>query len=328
MNHATRLIAALFAGLFALSVANAQSYPSRPVRVISGVPAAGGPGEPAIRGATQALSQTLGQPFVVETRVGAEGIIAGEACARSAPDGYTLCFLDGYEIALNPVIRVKMPYDGVRDLAPVMHLGFAPGAIIVHPSVPANSLRELFELAKAKPGSITWGSSGLASPSNLYIEWLKNAKGVSFHNIPYKSSLQAMQAVLAGEIQVTSYTAATVAPQVKAGKLKALAVPTSERSPHLPDVPTFKEAGMEVAITTWLGIMAPSGTPKEIIQRLNAEMATGLFNNAPMKEKFLTTPGTQVLPPAGGSPEAFAEFLRAQREMFSSLVRITGVKVQ
>jgi tripartite-type tricarboxylate transporter receptor subunit TctC len=137
-----------------------------------------------------------------------------------------------------------------------------------------------------------------------------------------------MQAVLAGEIQVTSFVAAAIASQVKAGRLKALAVPTSARSPHLPDVPTFKEAGMDVAITTWIGIMAPAGTPKDIIARLNATIAKDLFNNAPMKDKFITTAGLQALPPAGGTPEEFAEFIRSQMEMFSGLVKVTGVKIQ
>ncbi len=282
----------------------------------------------AIRGVAELLGQSMGQPFLVENRVGAEGLIAGEACAKSTPDGSTLCFLSGVDIALNPVIRVKMPYDGVRDLTPVMHLGFAPAAIVVHPALPVSSLRELFDLAKAKPGTIAWGSSGLASPGNLYIAWLKNAKGISFYNVPYKSSFHAMQAVLAGEIQVTSYVASGVAAHVKAGKLKALAVPTSGRSPYLPEVPTFKEAGMEVAITTWYGMMAPSGAPKEIIQRLNGEIARLLFDNPSMKEKFLTRPGTLVLPPAGGSTDAFAAFLKAQLEMFSTLIRITGVRVE
>ena len=322
----------ILAGVAALSLcvlsgAIAQTYPAKPVRIISGI-ATGGPGDIGTRGAAQALAQTLGQPFVIESRLGAEGLIAGEACARAVPDGYSLCVFDGYQIALNPVVRVKMPYDGVRDLTPVMHLGFAPGAIIAHPAVPANTLKELFDLAKAKPNTVTWGSSGLASPSNLYIEWLKNARGITFNNIPYKSSQQAMQAVLAGEIQVTSFVAAAIAPQVRAGKLKALAVPTSARSPHLPEVPTFKEAGMDVAITTWIGIMAPAATPKEIIQRVNAVIAKDLFNNAPMKEKFLTTAGLQVLPPAGGTPEQFAEFLKSEMEMFSSVVKITGVKVE
>ena len=326
MKRSCLSIVALFAAV-AVCTAHAQSYPAKQVRIISGV-IAGGPGDTANRGAAMLLSQALGQAFTVENRLGAEGMIAGEACARSTPDGYTLCMFDGHEIALNPVIRTKMSYDPLRDMTPVMHLGFAAAAIIVHPSVAANSLQELFALAKAKPDSINWGSSGLASPSNLYIEWLKNAKGVRFHNVPYKSALQAMQAVLSGEIQVTSFVAGAVAPQVKAGKLKALAVPTTQRSPYLPDVPTFKEAGMEVEIVTWFGLMAPTGTPREIVQRLNTVLARDLFGNASMRDKYLITPGTLALPPAGASPEVFGEFLKAQREMYAGVVKVTGVRIE
>ncbi len=318
---------ALSTMVLAACAAHAQTYPTKQVRIISGV-IAGGPGDTANRGAAQVLSQALGQAFVVENRLGAEGMIAGEACARSAPDGYTLCMFDGHEIALNPVMRTKMTYDPVKDMTPVMHLGFAAAAILVHPSVPANSLKELFDLARAKPDTINWGSSGLASPGNLYIEWLKNAKGIRFHNVPYKSAVEAMRAVLAGEIDVTSFIAGASAPQVRAGKFKALAVASNERSPYLPDVPTFKEAGMDIAIITWFGMMAPTGTPREVVQRLNTVLAKDLFGNAAMRDKYLTTPGTQVSPPAGASPEAFAEFLKAQREMYAGIVKVTGVRIE
>ncbi|OFZ98427.1 MAG: hypothetical protein A3H35_20445, partial [Betaproteobacteria bacterium RIFCSPLOWO2_02_FULL_62_17] len=269
-------LAAFITALFVFSAAQAQTYPANRVRIISGV-APGGPGDVASRGAAEGLARVLGQPFVIENRPGAEGMIAGEACAKSTPDGYTLCLFNGHDIALNPVLRSKMPFDPARELTPVVHLGFAAAAIIVHPSVPANSLQELFALARAKPGSINWGTSGLASPGNIYVEWLKNALDIRFHGVPYKSALQGMQSVLSGEIQVTSFVAGQVAPQVRAGKLKALAVATSQRSPYLPEVPTFKEAGMEVAIVTWYGLMAPAGTPRDIILRVNAVVAAELF---------------------------------------------------
>ena len=320
-------LVAFFTALATLAAAQAQTYPANRVRIISGV-APGGPGDVATRGAAEGLARVLGQPFVIENRPGAEGMIAGEACAKSAADGYTLCLFNGHDIALNPVLRSKMPFDPVRELTPVVHLGFAAAAIIVHPSVPANSLQELFALAKAKPGSINWGTSGLASPGHIYVEWLRNALDIRFLNVPYKSALQGMQAVLSGEIQVTSFVAGQVAPQVKAGKFKALAVATSHRSPYLPEVPTFKEAGMEVAIVTWYGLMAPVGTPRDVVQRVNAVVAAELFGNAAMRDKYLTTPGTQVEPPAGASIEAFAEFLKAQREMYARVVKVAGIKVE
>ena len=318
---------ALFLALFAAFAAQAQTYPGTRVRIISSV-APGGPGDVATRGAAEGLARTLGQPFVVENRPGAEGMIAGEACAKSPADGYTLCLFNGHDIALNPFLRSRMPYDPARDLTPVMHLGFAAAAIVVHPSVPANSLQELFALAKANPDSINWGTSGLASPGHIYVEWLKNAQEIRFRNIPYKSALQGMQAVLAGEIQVTTYIAGIVAPQVKAGKFKALAVATSQRSPYLPEVPTFREAGMEFAILTWYGMMAPVRTPREIVQRVNSVIAAELFAVPAMREKYLTIPGTQVDPPAGASPEAFGEFLKSQREMYARVVKAARVQVE
>jgi tripartite-type tricarboxylate transporter receptor subunit TctC len=320
-------ILVVIAGLATFAIANAQGYPNTRVRIISGV-APGGPGDVASRGAAEGLTRVLNQPFVIENRPGAEGMIAGEACVKSAPDGHTLCYFNGHDIALNPVLRTKMPFDPARELIPIIHTGFAAAAIIVHPSVPANSLQELFALAKAKPDSLNWGSSGLASPGNLYIEYLKNGQNIRFHNVPYKSALQGMQALVAGDIHVTTFVAGAIAAQVKAGKLKALAVATSQRSPYLPDVPTFKEAGMDVSILTWYGLMAPTGTPREIVQRVNAVVAAELFAIPAMRDKYLTTPGTQVEPPAGGSPEAFADYYKAQREMYARVVKIAGIKAE
>lgn len=326
MNYFAVLIAAV--GLFVLPAAHAQNYPAKPVRILTGSPN-GSPGDTMTRGVAQALGKSSGQPFLIENRPGADGMIAAEACARSAPDGYTLCMMDTYNLSLNPVIRTRMPYDTARDLTPVIHLGFGAGAVVVHPSVPAKSLAELFELARAKPDSLAWGANaGVGSSSYLYITWLKKAKGISFLNVPYKVPLQAWQALLAGEIQVVNSSVVTAVSQVKAGKARALAVSTSARSPYLPDVPTFKESGMDVAIVTWFGIVAPSATPKAIIQRLNADIVKEIFDNAPTREKLLAATGLQVLTPAAGSPEAFAEFLKAEHEMFSNLVKVTGVKVE
>jgi tripartite-type tricarboxylate transporter receptor subunit TctC len=327
MNSCILRLAAFLLGLVALAAAHAQTWPNNRVRIVSGV-APGGVGDVATRGAAEGLTKSLGQPFVIENRPGAEGMIAGEACARSAPDGYTLCLFNGHDIALGPVLRSKMPFDPARDFVPIIHLGFAAAAIIVHPSVPANSLQELFALAKSKPDSLNWASSGLASPGHLYIEYLKNGPGIRFHNVPYKSSLQGMQALVAGDIHVTTYVAGAIASQVKAGKMKALAVATSQRSPYLPEVPTFREAGMDIAILTWFGLMAPAGVPREIIQRVNSAVVAELFAVPAMRDKYLTTPGIQVEPPAGGSPEAFAEYYKAQREMYAHVVKIAGIKAQ
>lgn len=320
-------LSVIVAGLFAPAVASAQTYPSKPVRLLFGNPP-GGPGEVVARGTAEVLSRGLGQPFVVESRAGADGMIAGEACGRSSPDGHTLCMSDSLSVALNPVIRTKMSYDPLHDLVPVVHLGYLGVAVLVHPSVPAGSLRELFDLVKARPGSISWGSSGLASSANLYIEWLKNAKGILFYNVPYKGASQAWQAMLAGEVQVAYFSAALAAPSVRAGRARALFVTTEHRSSQLPEVPTYKEAGMDISIGTWFGLFAPAGIPSEIVQRLNTEVANGLINNASAREKFLGRFGIETEAPAGAPPEIFAAYVKTERDRYANIVRVTGVKVE
>ena len=304
--------------------ANAQGYPSKPVRVIVPHPA-GTIVDIIARVMTQSLSQTLGQPFVVDNRGGAEGIIGTEASTKAAPDGYTLCITDSLVISGNPVIRSKLPYDPRRDLAPIAHFGFLSSVVIVQPELPVSSMSELLDLAKSKPGSITWGSWGLTSISNLYIEWLKNAKGISFYNVPYKSAMHAAQGVLAGQVQVALWAVGAVAPLRKAGKLKALAVVGDVRSTIMPELPTVKDAGIDITIRAWFGMFAPAGTPQEMVQSLNAAVAKALHDPA-FKEKFLAPLGFEPVAPAGGSVEQFAAFLKADRETFERVFKTAGVK--
>jgi len=307
--------------------AGAQSYPSRPGRIFVGTPT-GGPVDILARGTVHVLGQVFAQPFVVENRVGADSMIAGEACARSAPDGHVLCAIDSLGVALNPVIRAKMAYDPYKELSPIVHYGYIGSAFLVHPSVPANSMGELLELAKASPGSITFGSWGIASGPNLYIEWFKNAKGIVFNNISYKAASQAYPAMLAGEIQVAFYSAGAAAGAVRAGKAKALAVSLTRRSSHLPDVPTWIEAGLDIGLVTSVGLYAPAGTPQEIIQRLNREIANGLINNLEMRKKFVTSQGLEVDPPAGGSPEEFAAAMLVERDKWANVVKVAKLKIE
>jgi len=307
--------------------ASAQAYPSKPVRILVGTPA-GGPGDLVARGSAQALSQALGQSYIVENRVGADGLIAGEAAVRSAPDGYTLYVADSFAISLNPVIRAKMPYDPQKDLAPIIQAGTLASLILAHPSVPANNLRELLDLAKAKPGSITFGTFGLASSAHLYVEYLKNEKNIQFLNVPYKAASLAFPAMLAGEVDVVLFAIGPAVAQVKAGKAKALAVNAPARSPLMPEVGTMKEHGVDVDIQTWFGLFAPAGTPRDIINRANTEVAKGLINNAEAKAKFLTSQGMDTVAPAGASADVFAKFLKADRENYAEVVRVTKVRIE
>ena len=305
---------------------SAQGYPAKPMRII--IPSAPvGPSDTNGRGVAQALSEALGQPFVVDNRPGADGIIGAEACVRSAPDGYTLCTCDGQGFSLNPVIRAKMPYDPLRDLSPVIQTAFLNSALVIHPSVPANSVSELLDLAKTKPGLITYGTSGLASVANIYVQWLKKAKGVEFQGVPYKGITQAFKGLVAGEVQVANFAVGQVAQYIKAGKIKALGQTGETRSRHLPDVPTCKEAGMGIALRNWFGLFAPAGTPRDIVQRLNAEVSRNLLNNPVLQERFLISQGLSAESPVGESPEAFAAFLKADREYFATVIKAAGIKL-
>jgi tripartite-type tricarboxylate transporter receptor subunit TctC len=326
MNTLTRFAArmGLLAGLAACAGAYAQNYPTKPVRIIE-PHQAGSVIDNVTRGVAQALTQGLGQPFVIENRFGAEGMIGAEACAKAAPDGYSLCVTDSLVVSLNPVIRTKLTYDPPREFAPVVHIGFLSSAVVAHPSLPVNSMVELIALAKSKPGAITWGSWGLTSLSTIYIEWLKNAKGISFYNVPYKSALQSTQAVLAGEINVSVFGASPAVPLAKAGKLKVLATNGEVRSSLNPDVPSFKEAGIDVFIRAWFGMFAPMGTPREMIQRVNA-VAGKAISDPQFREKFLASQGVEFAPPAGASADQFASFFKADREMCERVVAVAGLK--
>lgn len=309
---------------FACFGAHAQTYPSKPVRIIEPHPA-GSILDNAFRGVAQTLSQSLGQPFVIDNRAGAEGIIGAEACAKSAADGYTMCATDALVISLAPVVKSKLPYDPRRDFTPVVHLGALASVVVVNPSVPAKSFAELIEMARQKPGSVSWGSWGTSSLANIYIEWLKNARGVAFLNVPYKSALQSNQAAMAGEIQVALFGAGGAVPLIKAGKLRALAVNGDVRSSIVPDLPSFKEVGVDVFFRPWFGLLAPAGTPAEIVQRVNGVVGKAI-GDAAFREKFLLSQGIENIHPAGAPPEQFAAFLANERTLLENVVRTAGIK--
>lgn len=319
------MLCMLLAVTLAPMALHAQTYPTKSIRATIGTPA-GGPGDVVLRGAGQVITQMFGQPFVVENRVGASSILSAEACAKAVPDGHGLCSCDQQILAINPVTRTKLSYDP-RDIVPIVLFGFLATGLHVHPSVPVNTLEELFALAKTKPGSIAWGSWGLSSQSHLYIEYLRVARGIQFLNVPYKAASLAWPAVLAGEVQVAYFALTTSAVQmVKSGKAKTLAVTLEQRFPGLPDVPTYKEAGLEFALVTWFGLCAPRGTPTDVILRLNTTVAKGLLNDSQMKAKFVTSQGIQLDSPAGGTPEAFAQHIAAEQQKYARIVKLTGVK--
>jgi len=310
------------AGLYPLQSANAQVYPSKPVKII--VPGAvGTPPDATARAFSPGLSRALGQPMIVENRLGANGIIGMEACAKSAPDGYTLCMPQGAAISVNPFVYAKLPYDPPRDLAPVIQAGVINAAIVVSATLPVNSMRELIELARSKPGALNWASWGKGSFSHLYWAWMQSSTGTSFTHVPYKNSDQAMTAVITGEAQVFLNATGNLQAQVRAGKLKALGVIGSKRSSSLPGVPSFKELGFNLDFRGWVGVFAPAGTPTPIIVRLNTEINRLLADRGVVE--IIQNAG--ALDPTGGSPEDFAAFLKADRETAAMLTKLAHAGV-
>jgi tripartite-type tricarboxylate transporter receptor subunit TctC len=324
--RAALLVPMLAACLLALPAHAQQRYPTKAVKVIVPTPV-GGPGDIIARGTAATLSQMYGQPFVVENRLGVGSIVGAEACSKSAPDGYTLCVMDSFTITLNPFTYSKLPYDPAKDFAPIVHYGYLASSLSVHPSLPVKTFDELLNLARSKPNQIAWGSFGASSTPHFYIEWLRKTRDVHFLEIPYKAASEAMQRMIAGDVQVVSFSQGQSAAMHKAGKIRIIAIPGSVRSPLLPEIPTFKEVGMDLTMNTWFGLYAPAGTPQEIVRRINGDLGK-LIPAGEFKDKFLTTQGVQTDSPAGGSPEAFAAWIREETEMYAKLVKTVGAKPQ
>jgi tripartite-type tricarboxylate transporter receptor subunit TctC len=317
-----RLLLAL-ALLAPASTTVAQSYPSKPVRFI--LPsAAGTPTDIMARAMAPSLLQALGQPFVVDNRTGANGIIGMEAFVRSAPDGYTLLVTQAAPVTLNPYFYAKLSYDPVRDIDPVINVGTIAASITAHASVSASSMKDLVELARRSPDTVLWATWGPGSFSDLYRVWTEATFGVKFREVPYKTPDQAFNAVLAGESQVLLSASNLFAPPVKAGKMHALATIGLRRSPHLPDTLSFAEQGLDLDYRGWVGVFAPAGTPRDVVMKVNAAIAK-LVQDKAFVDKYLT-PGS--VEPVGGSPEDFAAFLRKDRETTAQLVKLARVKPQ
>jgi tripartite-type tricarboxylate transporter receptor subunit TctC len=313
------LVAALVLGL--PPVVQAQAYPAKPVRAI--VPSGtAGTTNIAARAIAESLAASLGQPVIVDNRPGADGIIGMEACAKAAPDGYTLCFGQPAPLSIVPHVNAKLPYDPARDFAPVILVMVQSDVIVVGASLGAASLRELVDMAKLRPGAINWGTWGDSSVSNLYRAWIENRSGARFNHVPYKTPDQAQTALIAGEVDAMLANAALMQRQVQAGKLKALFVTGTRRLDILPGVPSFAELGFDLDFRGWVGVLAPAATPRAIVLRLNRE--TGRIIADP---KFIQRFQAIVsVEPAGGSPEEFAAFLKADRETAGRLIRLANVR--
>jgi len=301
----------------------AQNYPTRVVRIV--VPQApGAQSELFARMLGQKLSESLGQSVINDPRPGAGGAIGAEVAARAAPDGYTLLFGTNSTHGSNPALYAKLPYDAVRDFAPIALTVGMPYVLSVHPSLPVASLKQLIALAKSKPGQLYYASAGNGSTHHLSGELFKSMARINIVHVPYKGGPPATAATVGGEVSMLFNTVGSVQPSVKSGRLRALAVTTTSRSGALPDVPTMAEAGLPgFQMQSWFGLLAPAGTPRPIISRLNAETNKAL--NTPEMKSAIATMGANVM---SGSPEQFADHIKSEIGRIGEIVKAAGIKAE
>ena len=311
--------------LLAIACAGAwgQSYPSRPLKVILPVPA-GGYYDTVTRIVSQRLAERLGQAVVVENRVGAGGVVGTVHAAAQPADGYTLLFNGIGAMSIFPSLHARLAYDPVRDFEPIILLSTVPNVLVAHPSVPARSVDELAELARSRPGEVTFASNGIGTTQHLAAEMFATAKGVKLNHIPFNGSAPAVTAMLGGQTMLLFGVASDVMPHIRAGKLRALAVASPKRMAALPDVPTTAEAGVPgVEIEIWLAAFAPKGTQRELLSRLNSEINKVL--DMPDVRERITQDGIGEV--KGGTPEELASLLRSEIAKWARVVKASGARV-
>jgi tripartite-type tricarboxylate transporter receptor subunit TctC len=304
--------------------AQAQAWPAKAVRIVVAYPPGGGIDVMA-RQIADRLGATWGQPVVVENKPGANTIVAADAAAKSAPDGYTVLMTTDATFSINPHLYARLPYDAQRDFVPVTMLVLLQQMLVAHPSLPANTLEELIRLAKARPGSLNYASYGSGSQPHLSGEMLKYKAGIDLVHVPYKGISLAVPAVMAGEVQLTFAGIATSSAPLKAGRIKALAIGGAQRSPLFPQVPTFAELGYpEVETHAWFGLFLPAGAPKEAVTRIYAD-ARRILDDPEFRQKQLVDRGYDVV---GSAPEEFARYIRRDSESRARAVKISGAKAE
>ena len=315
-----RFIALVLCSLFVAAAGAQDAYPSRPVKFILPFPPGGGT-DILGRVIAERLSASLGQPVVTENRGGAGGNVGAEAAAHSAPDGYTIVLV-APSLAISPSLYSKLNYDPVKDLTPISLVATVPNVMVTYPAVEAKNLQEFIALARSKPGQMNYGSGGAGTSNHLAGELFNIVTGAKLVHVPYKGVNLAMQGVLAGEIQLVFIGIPAALPHIKAGKLRALALVAPQRSPALPEVPTVAEAGLkDFDVTTWYGVMAPSGTPRPIITRLNGELVK-IMQTPDVKERL----AGMATDPLTSTPEEFAAYLKREVAKWGDVVRKAHLK--
>ncbi len=316
---ATALIAAASGSAFA----QADAYPSKPIRIVVGY-APGGSTDIVARLLADKLGQELKQPVIVENRAGAGGNIGGEAVARAAPDGYTLLMAAAAQVVINPFIYPKMPFNPLKDLAPVTLVQNEHNLMVVTPAIPATNLKEFIAYAKANPDKVSFASPGNGSPAHLAGEMMNQAAGLKMLHVPYKGTGAAVTDLLAGNVTMSIDNMPPFVPHVKAGKLRALAVAGDKRASAMPELPTIAEAGLPgYSVQAWKGLMAPAGTPAPVIDKLQAAVVKILAS--PDLQKRMVDMGAE---PVGNSPEQFAAFIQKEGKKWGAVVKSTGTVLE
>ena len=317
------LCAVLGAGVLA-NICDAQTYPNRPIRMVVGFPP-GGFTDILGRQVADRLSPTFGQQIVVENRSGAAGVIGADIVAKAKPDGYTLLMGHNNSNAVAPLLYAKLPYDAQKDFAAITFMGWVATVLVVHPSVPARSVKEFIEVARVTRGKLLVASSGVGSTQHLALERFKMATGVDMVHVPYKGSGPAVIDLMGGQVDANFDGLAVVAPYVKAGKLRAIGVGLLQRAPQLPDVPTIDEQGLKgFESGSWFGIFAPAKTPREAIERWSTALR-GLLAQAEFAERIVTLGGQLAKP---NTPEEFAAFIVRDMERWAKIIAHAKVRVE
>jgi tripartite-type tricarboxylate transporter receptor subunit TctC len=322
MKHPLRLLCLMSLSLLNLPLpAAAQTYPNRPVRIVAPFPAGGGL-DLVSRALGQRLSTALGQSIIIDNRSGADGMIGTEQVAKAAPDGYTLLISSTGPMVINPALNIKMPYDTLRNFAPITLVVVQPLCLVVHPSLPVKSVKELIALAKAKTGQLNYGSGGIGNGAHLAGEIFRTITSIDIVHVPYKGAAPAVVDLLAGQVQMMLNSIPVMLPFIKSAKLRALAVGADKRMAILPEVPTMRESGIaKFDANSWYGFFAPAGTPKEIVSRLNYESAK-ILRSQEMRD-FMSPQGAEAI---GDSPEEFSAHIRSELAKWAQAVKTAGVR--
>ena len=314
-----KLAAAALPLLTAAAPSMAQQFPERPITLVAPF-SPGGALDLIARALAQKMNEDFGQSVIVDNRAGAAGIIGSQYVARAEPDGYTILLGATTTHGINPSLYPKLPYDAVKDFAPVSLIATIPHMLVANPNTPFNDLQGLLKYGKP----MSFGSAGIGSPHHLAGEMIKAQTKIDIQHVPYKGSGPAMTAVMSGELEFMSTEVAAAMPHIKAGKLKPIAVPAATRSPSLPDVPTFTEQGMPgFEVTAWYAIFAPKNTPKDVVEKLNRSLAKAV-RQPDVQQKFATLGAT----PIGGTPDELAVFMKKQIALWAAAVKASGATAQ